>query len=476
MAISSSISSQIASMLSGTGLTSTLDTQSLISSLVSIAQQPLTALQTQASAYQSQISLLGGLASSLSSLETATQGLADNGALGVTATSTNTAFTATPGTSAQAGSYAISVTSLASAAKWRSGAFASGDAVEGGTLTLSVNGTSYPSTGITVSDGESLSQLASSINASGAPVSASVLNDGTSNYLSITASGTGYTGSNPSSALQVSFAASPSDSGSSSNLDPTAQAWSQLASNAVFSIDGLQFTRQSNTVTDALPGTTLQLKQVSPTDSTGVPIPETLTLVNDTSATQQNLQAFVSAYNSLMTLVQAQTNTSSSTNVSTSLAGNESVRSFQQTLETMISSAVSGIGGVNSLASLGIQTQMDGTLSIDSSVLSTALAQNPSAVNTIFSAPATGIYALTSNLVTTYSAPVTGIFSQEQSGLQQEISSTQNQEATAQNQINAYQQSLVTEFSNMESIVGKYKSIGSYLTQQSNLSSTSTIG
>ncbi|HTP24318.1 MAG TPA: hypothetical protein VMK12_01495, partial [Anaeromyxobacteraceae bacterium] len=80
------------------------------------------------------------------------------------------------------------------------------------------------------------------------------------------------------------------------------------------------------------------------------------------------------------------------------------------------------------------------------------------------------------NLVTTYSAPVTGIFSQEQSGLQQEISSTQNQEATAQNQINAYQQSLVTEFSNMESIVGKYKSIGSYLTQQSNLSSTSTIG
>ena len=36
-----------------------------------------------------------------------------------------------------------------------------------------------------------LAQLASDINASGAPVTATVLNDGTSNYLSITAAGTG---------------------------------------------------------------------------------------------------------------------------------------------------------------------------------------------------------------------------------------------------------------------------------------------
>ncbi|HTT69968.1 MAG TPA: flagellar filament capping protein FliD, partial [Anaeromyxobacteraceae bacterium] len=257
----------------GTGLASQINTQSIVSALIAADQQPITTLQNQETATQTKISSLGSISSALASLQTAAENLANAGALGVTTTSDNTAFSATPGASAVAGSYQVEVDGLASAAKWRSGAFGASDTVEAGTLTLTIDGQAYTAQ---ASAGSSLSDLASAIQASGAPVSAVVLNDGTYNYLSITPTSSGYTGTSPSSALQVSFAAAQ---GASGGLDPTATdnkvaPYSQQAANASFSIDGLQFTRQSNLVTDAIPGTTLTLQSATKT-------PETLTLSND---------------------------------------------------------------------------------------------------------------------------------------------------------------------------------------------------
>ncbi len=447
------------------GLSTGMDTQSMIDKLVSLEQQPLTRLKSQQAAFKSQVSALGDLASKLSALQTAADDLGSGGVLGVKATSTNSAFTATPGSSAAAGSYDVAVASLASAAKWRSGGFASGGTLSAGTFTLSVNGASYPRDGIPVTAGESLAQLARDINKSGAPVSATVLNDGTSNYLSITATSTGYSGADSNSQIQVSLGTDP-------RFDSSIDAWSQPARNAVFYVDGLKYTRQSNTVADALPGTTLQLQKVSPSDSSGAPTPETLTLANDTTSTQAKLQTFVDAYNAVMALVQKQTNVSSNTDRSTTLAGDPTVRSLQRALQSVGSSTVSSLLTVRSLADLGVKTARDGTLSIDSDTLSAAVARDPAAVNAIFADPASGIGKLTSTLVNTYAAPSSGLLSIRQQGLNSQISSMDDQAASLQARVDAYRQTLVDQFTAMETVVGQYKSIGTFLTQQSNASSS----
>ena len=111
------------------GLATGMDTQSMIDKLVSLESRPLTLLQKHQSAFKSQVSTLGDISSKLAELQTAAKSLGANGALGLKTTSTNTAFSATPGTSAVAGSYDIQVQHLATPTKLRSDAFQSGDTV-----------------------------------------------------------------------------------------------------------------------------------------------------------------------------------------------------------------------------------------------------------------------------------------------------------------------------------------------------------
>ncbi len=125
-----------------------------------------------------------------------------------------------------------------------------------------MQGTTYDP--ITITDGESLGDVAGAIRALGAPVSAVVLNDGTKQYLSVTNLDTGFTGADASTALQISE--------NSTGTQGQSLGFAQVhgASNALFTVDGLQFTRQSNTVTDAIPGTTLTLKGQTNTTETRV--------------------------------------------------------------------------------------------------------------------------------------------------------------------------------------------------------------
>jgi flagellar hook-associated protein 2 len=187
------------STFSVSGLSTGMDTASMVDKLLSLEQQPLTRLQSQQFAFKSQVSQLGTIASKLSALQDAAKALASGGTLGVKATTATTSFAVAPGTGAVAGSYSVQVTSLATAAKQRSTGFANGATFAAGSMSLSVDGKAYGSdedaSGNAVIEwqqGASLTDIAAAIAASGAPVSATVLFDGQKNYLSITKRDTGY--------------------------------------------------------------------------------------------------------------------------------------------------------------------------------------------------------------------------------------------------------------------------------------------
>jgi len=237
------------------GLATGMDTNSIVEQLVSLESRPLTLLRSRQSGMKTQVSTLGDIGSKLSALATAAKDLGDAGVLGTRVVSTNDAFTALTGSAATAGRYGLEVTQLARASKWRSGAFAAGATHAGGTLALTVQGKTYDP--ITIADGASLADVAAKIRALGAPVSASVISDGTSSYLSVTANDTGHPiGGSPAQALALAFTPAGTPAGQApayAEIDP--------ARNATFELDGLSFTRQSNTVSDALPGVTLTFKK-----------------------------------------------------------------------------------------------------------------------------------------------------------------------------------------------------------------------
>jgi len=177
----------------------------------------------------------------------------------------------------------------------------------------------------------------------------------------------------------------------------------------------------------------------------------------------------------VMTLLQAQLNVSAGADSTTSLAGDSTLTNLQQRMQALFTSTVSEASGINSLPAMGLTTSdTDGSLSLDTTVLSSALASNPASLNAIFGLSADSIGQLAQQIATDYTDPATGALAVETDGLNDQITENNSEEDDLQAQIATYQANLVQEFSTMESLVSSLKSGSSYLTAQSNAASSSS--
>ena len=440
----------MASTFQAGGLASGLDTNTIVDKLVQLQQQPLTLLKKRQAAARTQVSLLGDLTSKLDALRAAARALGDGGVLGAKATSTNTAFTAAPGTNAVAGSYRIQVLALAQAAKARSDAFAAGEVVRGGTLAITARGTAYA---VTVADGATLEDVAAAIRQSGAPVSAVVLDNGTSRYLSVTARDTGYPLSGvPADALTIV------ETSTGAAGRPLGATVLQVAQNASLTVDGLPFTRTGNVVDGAVPGTSLTLR--APGGAA-----EDLTTAYDPDATKARLQTFVDAYNAVISIVQKQLSPDASTDRESTLAGDPTLRSLQSRLQRLGATSVSSLAAVRTLSDLGVKTARDGSLSIDAAALGTAMGRDPAAVNALFANATDGIAAGVGTLVEAFTRTGDGVLASRKASLDRTVRAMDDRAAALQARIDRYRENLVAQFTAMEATISRLKASGSFLAQ-----------
>jgi len=441
------------------GLASGLDTNAIIDKLVQLESQQVALVRKQQDGVRSQVSALGDIASRLSALQSATQALVSGGVLATRSTSSNTAFSAAPGSAALAGTYSVVVGRLATSAKALSVGFAAGETVTGGTLTLALRGTSYA---VAVADGASLADVAYAIRQSGAPVSAAVLDDGTSSYLSLTARDGGYPLAGvPADALSVSFAATGA-LGKGPAFAVTAP------QNARVTVDGVTFQRTSNTISDAVPGVTLTLRAtsagVAPDGSGGAA--ETLSVANDLEGTQARLQKLVDAYNVVMAAVQRQLAVGEKTDRSATLAGDSTLRGLQGRLRALVSSNTGSGAGIRSLADLGLRTAKDGSLSLDSGVLAKAVAADAAAVGAVFSTATTGVGALVAGLSKGYAETGSGLLVTRQDNLNAQLRRMDSTAEALQRRVDLYRESLVRQFTAMEKVVSQLRNLGNFLGSQ----------
>lgn len=457
------ISSSTSAVFTASGLASGMDTASIVDKLVQLESAPIAQLQTQQAALRTQLSTLGTIVSKLGALRDAATALQTNGVLAASVASSNTTFSAVPGSSAIAGRYAVQVQALARAAQARSAAFASSTSpVAGGTLSLTIQGAATPYT-IKIVDGTSLSDVAAQIRASGAPISATVLSDGTASYLSLTNRDTGFpiTGA-AADALKISFTADAGATGKDPALAITTE-----AQNAKLTVDGLTMYRTSNTVSDAIPGTTLTLKSLG--------AQEDLVVATDPDGTAKKLQQFVTAYNDVVKLVQGQLSPTKDTDRAKTLAGDRAIRDLQSRLQRLTSTSVPELASrtVRSLADLGVKTARDGTLSIDTTTLTNALQRDPQAANAVFGTATTGLGAVVSDLVDAEVRSGTGVLTSDQKRLNDTISSLDLRIEAQQRRVESYRATLVAQFTAMEKTVSSLKAISAFLTSQDKSSSSS---
>ncbi len=141
----------------------------------------------------------------------------------------------------------------------------------------------------------------------------------------------------------------------------------------------LTVTSSSNTVTDLVPGVTLNLL------SADTASPVTVTVANDTSAIEDAIRGFVDAYNKAIGAINDQFKYDPDTGEGGILMGDTTLMTIQGTLRDLMVNTVPGLpSSMNALSALGITMTDTGTLAIDGSKLSDALANNFSAVESLF--------------------------------------------------------------------------------------------
>jgi flagellar hook-associated protein 2 len=231
----------------------------------------------------------------------------------------------------------------------------------------------------------------------------------------------------------------------------------------VVKVDDLNVESQTNEISTAIPGVTLTVKSLQPTA-------DNLVISTNTTQSNSNVQGFVDAYNTIMAALQTSLRPDptagppdgSTLDTSTAIG-------VEQQLQSLLSTQVVPTGSYRTLADIGLKIQDDGTLSLDPTALSNALSNDPSAVDAIFSTANTGIAAQATNLTTRLADPLDGQLIQRETSLTSTIKDLQTSNVQLQSWVDNYKQQLLTQFSNMESIIANYNTIGTFLSVSSGI-------
>lgn len=444
-----------------TGIGSGLDIAGIVSSLVAAEGQPVELRIGQNEAkVQSKLSAFGSLKSALSDFRDKLDAMksSDEFLTRKAISANEDIFTATAGTNALPAQYDLEVVQLAQSQKLTSGAFVDADSVVGtGTLTIAV-GADTADIEITA-ENNTLSGIRDAINASidNPGISATIVNADSGSYIILTADKTGL-------ANEITVNQAGGDGGLSAlEYDPgfglNALTESISAQDAEVRIDGLDIASSTNTIEGAIQGVTLDLFAVTQGST------EKITIENDESAARGLVEDFVESYNTLVSTFDLVTDYNAESETAAPLLGDSSVRSIRDQIRRELSASVNEISApFSTLAEVGIETQLDGTLSINDSALSDVLGEDFVKFGQLFSTTdgfATRLFDLSDGFLKS-----DGIIETRSAGLQTQIDGLTDERDSLNERLASLETRLLRQFNALDSLLAQLNSTSSFLAQQ----------
>ncbi len=438
---------------------SSIDVATLVSQLVAAERAPMdnrfNKIETTTKA---QISAFGQLTSALSSLDSTIKRFDGEGALpGRKATvAADAGYTASAGATARLGSYSISVERLATAHRLQSAPLAKDAQLGHGRISLQAG--DGAAVDIDIAEGKgTLADIRDAINAKSADkgFTATIVHGDAGDVLMLSATKTGIAGK-----LTVTTSGGDGGLGALASTGGT-MTESVAANDAKMIIDGVVRTSSSNTITDGLDGVSLTLTKASPGTTFS------LDIANDASTLKAALLTLISTYNTTMTQMRSLGQAGTDGKTAGTLVGDSMPRNITQSLRAMVS------GSYGDLSKLGFKTAVDGSLSLDGAKFDAAIAADPNAISKIFGSEAPlgkQMRSLTANYVGTDNA-----ISSRTDSLNKKLKDLTRQRDNYEVRIEKLTAQYRTQFTALDSLLGKLSSTSSYLSQQlSSLSSSSS--
>jgi flagellar hook-associated protein 2 len=469
------------STLSSPGIGSGLDVAAIVNQLVAIERKPIELLQSQATATQTKLSAFGLLQSYATNMRDIADKLAKPDFWTATAaTSTDSASVSVSSTTtATAGSYMVEVSQLARTQSLASKAYtASTDVVGTGTLrieigswddgltTFTADATKTPLDIVIDADNNTLDGIKTAINAAGAGVTASIVNDADGAKLVLTSDTTG-----AQSAVRIT--ATDDDANNTDALGLSALAFdppvaagqmtqTQSAKNAQATINGLAVSSATNTLAEVITGVTLTLSKV-----TSSPVEVKVAL--DTATIKKAVTDFAKAFTDINGYITTQTKYDAATKKAAALQGDRPTLTLQSNLRGVFLDNSSASSMYARLSDIGLEIQKDGSMKVNDTKLTAALA-NPTELANVFSSTASAdanehgfavrVKALANQLIASDGAITT-----RTKGLKDSITRNTAQQQKLEQRVALIEARLTKQYSALDTTIAQISAVNSALTQ-----------
>ncbi|MFV0436185.1 MAG: flagellar filament capping protein FliD [Desulfopila sp.] len=472
------------------GLATGLDTDSIVNQLMEIERAPIDRLTARRNTATERLNAFFQFKEKLEALKTAASEMTLTSQVRTTkaVASSEGYFTATT-SGATSGSYDIAVAQLVQVQKTVSDGFTSKSDSILGTGTITVNGVDIAID----QDNNSLAALAASINeqAGQTGVQASIIDSGDVDapyHLVLT-------GKDASTAFTVEASLTGNSETFNTQIAKTAQ-------QAVAYIDGIKVVSDTNAISDAISGATIDLTGVSDIISSGTaeagvdpsewadpPTYATtrLDITPDTESLKEKVTTFVTAYNQIIDFINSgyeerfgtgqlleentgdsETSDSGEKLLGAVLRGDPTISRVKRQLQNILTDAVDGPGAYAVLSQVGITTQKDGTLKQDNSTLDTALTDKFDDVVALFagSGDVDGVMKRFNSTLLDMTSYSRGIYANQKSSYLSSVGSIDKQIEVMEARMTKREATLRAQFTAMEQLVSTLNAQGDFLDQQ----------
>jgi len=242
----------------------------------------------------------------------------------------------------------------------------------------------------------SLTDVRDAINNAGIGVTASIIEVSDNSYSLVVKSDVG-----EDKALRIKSHLSGSENNvlkyNPGSVDAFADTATQVvaATNALFTVDGISVTRDSNVITDLFSGITMELSGNTASD---IGTDQTISSVYSQSAALETLETVVTEINYLLAFLKEQSKPGANGEDGGPLNGDHFVRYVETKIKSLTSTPISGFDDDDIyLSNFGVVTELDGTLSIDTTRFTEYFSANPE-----------HFAAITTSMIRTGDAGITG--------------------------------------------------------------------
>lgn len=460
------------------GAGSGIDTKSLVTQLVD-AQFAFKkqSFEQRSETIGAQISAVAQLKSGIRNFATALESLVTGGSLSSKPVSGDESLfkvSALPGARLGTLNADLEVRQLATSQVVTSAPVADAAAALGsGTLTISLGTASYTgttltgftadpdATPVTVTIGatdNSLTGIAAAINAAGAGVTASVITDSSGARLSVK----GATGAEQAFTIDVAEdGGAPGLSALAYSPASPTMTLSRAAQDAIVALDGVEVNRGSNSISDLIAGVRIDLVKAE----TGRAA--TITAGRPTESLGQAVSDFVAAFNELRSILRSDTDPETGV-LRTDIGARDMTRQLAALTSKVIANSADPTAP-QTLAEIGVKTNRDGSLSLDTKRLNDVLATNPKAIEAMFDpAPGSGDVGLVKamdDIADRLTDTDQGLTASESRymKLQTAVALDQEKALLAAERLT---ERLTLQFAGMDARVNAYKATQSFLEQQ----------